>query len=336
MSARCALALLLVALPLPSLAALHVMIVEGLGGEPQYTQQFDAQAQRIAAASRTLAAAADVRVLAGPQATRAAVLAALHSLAGRLTASDRVIVYLIGHGTFDGIAYKFNVPGPDLSDTDIATMLNALPASEQLVAVTGSASGALLLPLSHPGRVVITATRSGGEKTATHFGQEFALALSAAAADSNKDGMISAQEAFDLAQRAVQNYFQRETLLASEHAVIEGDGAKRFIVSRASGGEAGESAGYSSASAESGASGETAAARARPANALERERAALNARIAQLQARKDQMPSAQYEQQLEPLLLRLARLQQRIDQGQSGERAATPDASGAGAEDAPH
>ena len=61
MSARCALALLLVALPLPSLAALHVMIVEGLGGEPQYTQQFDAQAQRIAAASRTLTAAADVQ-----------------------------------------------------------------------------------------------------------------------------------------------------------------------------------------------------------------------------------------------------------------------------------
>jgi hypothetical protein len=306
MSARCALALLLVALPLPSLAALHVVIVEGLGGEPPYTQQFDAQAQRIAAASRALTAPGEVAVLAGPQATRAAVLAAFHSLAGRLAPSDRVIVYLIGHGTFDGITYKFNIPGPDLTDGDITMMLNALPAGEQLVVATGSASGALLMPLTHPGRVVITATRSGGEKTATHFGEEFALALSSAAADSNKDGMISAQEAFDVATRAVQTYFQRETLLASEHAVIEGDGAKGFMVARASGG--GEL--------------ETTA----PRNALERERAALNVRIAQLQSRKDQMPSAQYQQQLEPLLLELARLQQRIDQGPSA----------AGADDATH
>jgi hypothetical protein len=317
MSARGALALLLVALPLPSLAALQVMIVEGLGGEPQYSQQFDAQAQRIAAASRALTATAEVTVLAGPQATRAAVLAAFHSLAGRLTPSDRVIVYLIGHGTFDGMAYKFNIPGPDLSDTDIAAMLNSLPASEQLVVVTGSASGALLMPLRRPGRLVITATRSGAEKTATRFGQEFALALASPAADSNKDGQISAQEAFELAQRAVQVYFERETLLASEHAVIEGEGAQRFIVARVSG-DAGAAPGYASAS-----------------DALERERAALNTRIAQLQARRAQMPSAQYEQQLEPLLLQLARLQQRIDQGQPGEHAATADPGAGGGGDAP-
>ena len=55
------------------------------------------------------------------------VTAAIDRLAGRLTADDRLFVYLIGHGSFrDGIA-KLNLPGTDLSASALDSMLRELP-----------------------------------------------------------------------------------------------------------------------------------------------------------------------------------------------------------------
>ena len=38
------------------------------------------------------------------------------------------MLVLIGHGTFDGIEYKFNLPGPDVSAAELATLLDRIPA----------------------------------------------------------------------------------------------------------------------------------------------------------------------------------------------------------------
>ena len=48
---------------------------------------------------------------------------------------------LIGHGSYDGVEYKFNIPGPDLTGAEIASMLDHVPATRQLVVVTTSSSG---------------------------------------------------------------------------------------------------------------------------------------------------------------------------------------------------
>ncbi|MGH8207722.1 MAG: hypothetical protein ACRETK_13180, partial [Steroidobacteraceae bacterium] len=211
-------------------AALRVVVLEGLGGDAQYTLQFDTEARALAAAARRVAAPEDVRLLGGPNATRRVVLAYFHQLAGAMSRDDRLIVYLIGHGSYDGRQYKFNIPGPDLSDADLAMMLDALPAQRQLVVATGSASGALLVPLRKAERIVITATRNGDERNVTHFGAAFLAALTAPAADLDKDGSISAKEAFDYATRQVQDYFKHQVLLASEHAVLQGAGSELFTV----------------------------------------------------------------------------------------------------------
>ncbi|HEX4050199.1 MAG TPA: C13 family peptidase [Steroidobacteraceae bacterium] len=290
---RAALALLLVAAlaAMPrAQAAERVLIIEGLGGEPLYARQFDTQARAVAAASRALDGNDAVRMLAGNEATRAHILAQFRRLAAQMERRDELVVYLIGHGSFDGREYKFNVPGPDLSDADLKGALQGLPAERQLVIVTGSASGALLPTLGAAHRVLLTATRNGEESNATRFGAALAAALQSPEADTDKDGRISAQEAFTYARRTVQDEYRREGLLASEHAVLQGDAAGDFAL----------------------ASLVPSAAAHIPGQQL-RRRAALNARIKALEARKHSLTPAAYQQQLQDLLLQLARLQQQID-----------------------
>ena len=40
---------------------------------------------------------------------------------------------LIGHGSYDGAEYKFNIPGPDLTGAELASLLDHIPAQRQLV-----------------------------------------------------------------------------------------------------------------------------------------------------------------------------------------------------------
>jgi hypothetical protein len=273
-------------------AAERVLIIEGLGGEPVYAQQFDTQVRALAASSRALDGNEGVRVLAGAQATRARILAQFRQLAAQLGGRDELIVYLVGHGSFDGREYKFNVPGPDLSDADLKEALQGVRAGRQLVIVTGSASGALLPTLGAAHRVLLTATRNGDERNVTRFGAALVAALQSPEADTDKDGRISAQEAFTYARRAVGDAYRRDGLLASEHAVLQGDSAGDFAL-----------AALASSSVPTRV----------PAERL-RRRAALNARIKALEARKATLAPTDYQQQLQDLLLQLAQLQQQIDQ----------------------
>jgi tetratricopeptide (TPR) repeat protein len=273
-------------------AALQTVVCEGLGGETAYTEQFDAQVAAVKHAAATLGDTQPLQVLAGRACTREAFSGVMKQLARSLVAEDRVAVYLIGHGSFDGEEYRFNLPGPDITGRDLQSWLGAIAARDQLIVVSGSSSGALQELLKSPSRVVISATRSGGERNATRFGADFAAALTDAAADSDKNGSISAQEAFDFAQRRVKDYYEREVRIASEHAVLSGERAPRFTVARLA---AGAVAG--------GPSGSSAAA-AGVADSPERQK--LTDEIEALRLRKGELPEETYNEQLETLLLKLA------------------------------
>ena len=139
---------------------------------------------------------------------------------------------LVGHGSYDGEAYKLNLPGPDIDSEEFAKLLSAVPARSQLVVNATSASGAVLEKWAAEGRTLITATRSGFERNATRFAQHFAAALAAGSADINKNGAITAQEAFDYASRSVADSFEKDGALATEHPQIAGGAAGRFTVAR--------------------------------------------------------------------------------------------------------
>ena len=295
-------------------AATQVLIVSGLGGDSTYAQEFASEAEGFARLARGLAPDGDIDVIKGAAASRDAVRVALKSLAGSLKADDQLVLYLIGHGSYDGQEYRFNLPGPDLTGTELAQRLNAVHATHQLVVITGSASGALADLLQKPGRVVVAATRNGNEKNATRFGAELLAALADSAADTDKNGVISVQEAFDAASRRVKESYERDRKLATEHPRLLGPTAGVFTMARLA--PAGEGAAQGAA-----ASIATPAAPAPATGPLAEERQRLNERIEALRLTKSTLPGAEYDRQLEALLLELARLQERIDASAGADHA---------------
>ena len=206
-------------------AANYFVTVAGLGGEPEYETQFTKWAQEL---DRELNSGPEAHIvtLSGAGATRQQVEQALNKVAEESSASDTVAVFLIGHGSFDGVDYKINLPGPDMTGAELARALNRIPARRQLVVNMTSCSGASLTALAKKDRVVISATKSGTEKNAPVFARYWVDALHDPTADTDKNGSISALEAFRYAERKTATYFETEKLLATEHALIT-DTAKR-------------------------------------------------------------------------------------------------------------
>ena len=300
MSARVAASLVIaLAATAPAHAELYYLIVGGLGGEPVYEEQFAKDTAALAAVARRTTAASRVMVLQGEGATREAVVSSLDSLRTRAKAADSVTVMLVGHGSYDGEAYKLNLPGPDIDGDEFAKLLSAVPARSQLVVNATSASGAVLEKWAAEGRTLITATRSGFERNATRFAGHFAAALAAGSADINKNGAITAQEAFDYASRSVADSFTKDGALATEHPQIAGGAASRFTVARLA------------------SAGPPEAGSTDPAVApLIAEREKLDAEIEALRGRRESMASDAYLAELQRLLVQLAEVQGRIDAAQ--------------------
>ena len=232
-SARWAGAVLLSAACATAHAATYSVIISGLGGEPAYEQRFREQNATLAAAAQKLTGDPSKTVaLAGAQADRESVRRELRALASKVNRDDDVIVTLIGHGTFDGEEYRFNLPGVDLTAAELGALFDQIGARRQLIVNASSASGAVADRWKRDNRIVITATKSGGERTATRFAEHWVHALSSPDADVNKDDIVTAVEAFDYASRKVADAFKADVALATEHARLEGTNAARFQVAR--------------------------------------------------------------------------------------------------------
>src|SRR3984957_13198045 len=151
----------------PAFGATYYLTVAGLGGEPDYEQRFTMLATSV---DKILHSGGQsdrvVETLKGPDATRVKMEAALNRIAGQAKPADAFVLLLIGHGTFDGTDYKFNLPGPDISGAEMATLMNRIPAGRQLVVDMTSASGGAVNTFKRDNRTVITATKSGMEKNA--------------------------------------------------------------------------------------------------------------------------------------------------------------------------
>ncbi|MEZ6054219.1 MAG: hypothetical protein R3C02_22975 [Planctomycetaceae bacterium] len=135
-------------------------------------------------------------------------------------------IVLIGHGTFDGRAAKFNLTGPDVSAKELAEWLDQV--SRPLAIVNcASASSPFVDQLSLTGRVVITATRSGSEVNFTRFGGFIANAIGDISSDLDKDGQVSLLEAFLTASRQTTADYEGLGQLVTEHALLDDTGDAR-------------------------------------------------------------------------------------------------------------
>jgi len=288
-------------------ATTYYLTVTGLGGEPDYEQHFAMWGKEI---DKDLKSAPDAKVETLINATRAQVRTALNGIAGDAKPQDVLVVMLIGHGTYDGYDYKINLPGPDLTAAELATLLDRIPATRQLVVNMTSASGGSISFLRRPNRVVITATKSGTEKNATIFARYFVEALSDPATDTDKNDVVSALEAFHFADKKTAAYYESEGRLATEHAVLEDTGKGDGV--RAPSSENGE--GLLASQFPLLRIGATAAAAKDPAKLqLIANKDAIEQQIDKLKYDKAAIPPDEYKKQLGDLLLRLARIQEEID-----------------------
>jgi len=204
-------------------AAVYYVTVAGLGGEPDYEQRFTATATDLDKIFKS-ATGAHVFTLTGKQATRALLTGTIDAIARQAKPEDDFILTLIGHGSFDGVEYKFNLVGPDVTAAELAALCDRVPAKRQLIVDTTSASGGAVAALERPGRAVIVATKSGTEKNATVFARYWGEALQDPTADTDKSDSISALEAFAYAEKKTAEFYTSQKRLATEHAEFEDTG----------------------------------------------------------------------------------------------------------------
>jgi len=216
-------ACILLMVTLPTHASVYYVTVAGLGGEPVYEQRFTAAAKDLDKVFKA-SSGAHVYTLTGSQATRMRLTETMTIVARDAKPEDDFVLTLIGHGSFDGVEYKFNLVGPDVSAPELAAMCDRVPARRQLVVNTTSASGGSVAALERSGRGVIAATKTGTEKNATVFARYWVEALEDPTADQDKSESISAMEAFQYADRKTAAFYESQKRLATEHAVFEDTG----------------------------------------------------------------------------------------------------------------
>jgi len=275
----------------------YALIVSGLGGETEYEQRFQTEAKQLTAATIRASAQAQVATLVGAKATRTAIHAVLAEWATQITADDQLMVTLIGHGSFDGDDYRYNIPGPDITATELHDWLQPLQARQQLIVLATSASGGAIARLQNDHRIVIAATKSGNERNATRFAEYWVQALSSAEADHDKNDWITAQEAFDFATRKVADGFKSNASLATEHARLEGKHAESWPLGRL---------GNAKDMPNDAQLVELFAARLRSENEFDA-----------LKGRKAEMQPDAYYSELEKTLVAIAKTQRRIDARQA-------------------
>jgi hypothetical protein len=302
------LAVLLCLAALQAHAATYYVIVSGLGGEPDYDQRFTAAAKDLDRVFKAEGPAAHVTTLSGQDATAEKLREALTAVARDAKAEDDFALILIGHGSYDGVEYKFNFVGPDMTAAQIATLCDRIASRRQLVVDTTSSSGGAIQALQHPGRAVIAATKSGTEKNATVFARYWVEAFQDPSADTDHSESVSAMEAFVYAARKTAAFYDSQKRLATEHAVFNDTGAGDAVR------EADGAQGKLLASFTLLRTGVTAQAANDPAKrALLDQKDELEQKIDMLKYQKAAIDPAEYKKQLTDTLVQLAKVQEALD-----------------------
>jgi hypothetical protein len=294
----------------PARGSVYSVTVAGLVGEPDYEQRFTVAATDLDKLLKAAGADVHVYTLTGAAATRARLTQVLGEVAHDAKPEDDFVLTLIGHGSFDGVEYKFNLVGPDVSAAELADLCNRVAARRQLIVNTTSASGGSIPALRRPGRAVIASTKSGTEKNATVFARYWVEALQDPSADVDKSESVSALEAFQYADRKTAEFYTSQKRLATEHAVFEDTGKGEPV--RALAVDGGEGRFLASLILVRSGDAQKAAFDSTKRDLLTK-REDVERQIDVLKYQKAAMSQGDYEQQLKALLVGLARIQAELD-----------------------
>lgn len=296
----------------------RVLVVSGAPGSDEYAERQQAWRESFLthATDRLGVPIERVTVLAErdgsghPVATAANVREALARIAEAQRPADTLLVLLLGHGTYDGVAAKFNLVGPDLDAEEWKGLIASLEGRVVFVQ-TASASFPYLKTLAAPGRVVITATASPGQKYDTVFAEYFvaAFAPDTTDVDLDKDDRISIWEAFAYASARTASYYETRGQLPVEKALLDdtGGGAGRDLLTQ---GQDGLLASRTFLDPDP----LIAAATDPSVTLLIGRRNTIEAELDELKRKKGFMPADDYARELERLVVDIARTSREIRQ----------------------
>jgi hypothetical protein len=234
------------------------------------------------------------------------VASALADFHRRMTRDDVLVVILIGHGTAtDSDDARFNLVGADLTAAEWSALVAPIPGR---VVFINAASGSFpfLSKLAARGRIVMTATDALAQQTETVLPEFLFAAFLAAESDTDKNGKVSVWEAFTYASRQVKDWFQQAGQLQTERPLLDDTGA-------GIGREAGAPGADGTLAQATYFDSDQAATPVDPASlVLLKRRGELESQMEALKARKADVPAAEYDAELERILLEIATITRQL------------------------
>lgn len=234
---------------------------------------------------------------------RADIESALQGLSERLQPGDQLSIILIGHGSSSDAFAKFNIVGPDITGTEFAVLLEDFNQQDLIIVNSISAGYEFSTALSARGRVVLSATRSRAERYDPMFARYFIEALDERKGDRDKNQRVSVLEAYLYASQSVLAWYSEQGRLPTERAVLDDNGDGIFSLEPGIGaadGSLAEIAYFDS-------NGATQQKSSPAALALQTQMQDIERSIFLLRGQKANYLEEDYWQQLEALLIELAR-----------------------------
>ena len=245
---------------------------------------------------------------------RETILETMAGLGEKVQPGDQIFIFFVGHGTSDDEEAKFVIVGPDITGADFANILAKFSNQDIAVMNTTSSGYPFCNALSAAGRVIICATRSAAERYDTIFTRYLLEALEGHAADRDKNRRVSLYEVFLYVREKVKTWYTEQKRLPSEHPTINDTGDGRLVSdpdpARTEGGLA------QIADVDTFAASLPEALAAGPAYETLRLLSArihtLERSVILLRNQKTELSAQDYWQQLEMLLIDLARTSRRL------------------------
>lgn len=295
--------------PVIAAADSSALIIAGIGGSPEHEAKFTkwSVGTRDVLVNEMGFAADHVMLLTAQQTAKPSIESTFAELKKQLKPQDTFLLFLIGHGSFD-LDYKLNISGADMTGAEYSKLLGTLDVGRVGIVISTPSSGGAFETMGGKNRVVVAAARSG-EKEDTVFYEHFLAGLQKSAADEDKDKKVSLWEAFKYATSNVERFYKEQGRILTEHAAISASGAPAAAAVTAATNvqEVPAMARLTSMNAD------------RPVvvadprlQALLDEKKELEKKVEALQLNKSLMPPAEYENQLEDLVLQLSRKNQQI------------------------
>ncbi len=136
---------------------------------------------------------------------------------------DKFIFYYTGQANVVNQQLRFNLPGQDVTQTQLGELIKKINSSSILILLDCPASGLAVKELSSKGRIIICSC-TDEQRFSTKFGEYFVSAFSKTETDIDNDGRISILEVFIATSKNVNDWYQKEKLLVTETPVLDDNG----------------------------------------------------------------------------------------------------------------